>query len=153
MKRFYLVIFSISIISIFSAIYIEYILEYKACKLCLYQRIPYIIAIFISFLGFNYFKNFIWLYFLLIIFLSSSLLSGYHVGIENNLFSEYSGCVSKNNTILDKNELLNSLKNTIPSCKEVKFKIFGFSLATINLIISILISFFTFKLIINEKKK
>ena len=56
-KSFYLLIFIFSILAIFFALYAEYYLQYKACKLCLYQRIPYIIAIFISFVGYNYYKN------------------------------------------------------------------------------------------------
>ena len=61
----------------FFALYIEYVLEYKPCKLCLYQRIPYVIAIFISFIGYNYFKNDKILILILIIFLISALISGY----------------------------------------------------------------------------
>mgnify|MGYP001192395806 CR=1 FL=1 len=56
-KKFYLFILFYSLLAIFFALYVEYILQYKPCKLCLYQRIPYIFAIFISFVGYNYFKN------------------------------------------------------------------------------------------------
>ena len=56
-KNFYLIILFYSLFAIFFALYVEYVLGYEACKLCLYQRIPYIIAIFISFIGYNYFKN------------------------------------------------------------------------------------------------
>ena len=153
MRNFYLIIFCISVASISTAIYIEHVLEYKPCKLCIYQRIPYIISIFISFLGYNYFKNNTWLYLLLIIFLSSSLLSGYHVGIENNFINEFSGCISDNNKIIDKSELLNSLKNTAPNCKEVDYRIFGLSLATINFIMSVIISVFITKFLVYEKNR
>jgi len=56
-KNFYLIILSISLISIISALYIEYILQYQPCKLCIYQRLPYLAAIFVSFIGFNYSNN------------------------------------------------------------------------------------------------
>ena len=56
-KNFYLIILIISMISIISALYIEYILQYEPCKLCIYQRLPYMAAIFISFIGFNYSSN------------------------------------------------------------------------------------------------
>ena len=53
-KNFYLLILFLSLLAVFFALYVEYILQYKACKLCLYQRIPYIVAIFVSFVGYNY---------------------------------------------------------------------------------------------------
>ena len=152
-KKFYLLIFLISIISLLGAVFIENALEQSPCRLCLYQRIPYLISIFICFFGFNYYKNFLWMYILLILFIISAILSGYHVGIENSIFEEFSGCTSENINITNKLDLLNNLKKTMPSCKNVDFKIFGLSLATINLIISLIISLISIKMLKNEKKK
>ena len=152
-KKFYLVIFLISIISLLGAVFIENILEQSPCKLCSYQRIPYLISIFICFFGFNYYKNFLWMYLLLILFIISTILSGYHVGIENGIFEEFSGCTSENINITNKLDLLNNLKKTMPSCKNVDFKLFGLSLATINLIISLIISAISITLIKYEKNK
>ena len=152
-KKFYLVIFLISIISLLGAVFIENVLEQSPCRLCLYQRIPYLISIFICFFGFNYYKNFLWMYLLLILFIISTILSGYHVGIENGIFEEFSGCTSENINITNKLDLLNNLKKTMPSCKNVDFKIFGLSLATINLIISLIISAISIKIIKYEKNK
>jgi disulfide bond formation protein DsbB len=52
-------------------------------------------------------------------------------------------------------ELLQELvNNKSKSCKDVNFKIFGMSLATINLFISLILSIITFKIIFkNEKNK
>ena len=139
--------------SLLSVIYIEFVLNQKPCKLCVYQRIPYIVATFICFLGFASQKKTTWLYFLTLIFISSSFLSGYHVGIENGIFSEFSGCSNTNINLIDKTDIIKSLNEKLSSCKEINFKIFGFSLATINLFISILISLYTIKLLINEKNR
>ena len=152
-KKFYLLIFLISIISLLGAVFIENVLEQSPCRLCLYQRIPYLISIFICFFGFNYYKNFLWMYLLLILFIISAILSGYHVGIENSIFEEFSGCTSKNINITNKLDLLNNLKKTMPSCKNVDFKLFGLSLATINLIISLIISAISITIIKYEKNK
>ena len=152
-KKFYLLIFLISIISLLGAVFIENVLEQSPCRLCLYQRIPYLISIFICFFGFNYYKNFLWIYLLLILFIISTILAGYHVGIENSIFEEFSGCTNKNTNITDKLDLLNSLKKTMPSCKDVDFKLFGLSLATINLIISLIISAISITIIKYEKNK
>ena len=152
-KKFYLLIFLISVINLLGAVFIENVLEQSPCRLCLYQRIPYLISIFICFFGFNYYKNFLWMYLLLILFIISAILAGYHVGIENSIFEEFSGCTNENKNITNKLDLLNTLKNTMPSCKNVDFKLFGLSLATINLIISLIISAISITLIKYEKNK
>ena len=150
-KNFYLLVLVISILTIFFALYVEYILGYKACKLCLYQRVPYIFAIFICFIGYNYFKNDKILILVAIIFLISVLISGYHYGIENNIFKEFSGCAVNSLEIVDKVELLNSLNNNITSCKDVNFKLFGISLAGINLLFSLLIIIYSLRTLFYEK--
>ena len=152
-KNYYLIILLICIVSLLSAVYIEYVLNIRPCTLCLYQRVPYIISIFICFFGYNYHKNLYWLIFLIIIFIISSVLSGYHVGIENNIFEEFSGCTGNNINITNKVELLESLNNSMPNCKNVDFKILGLSLATINFIISVVISSVSIKYFINEKNR
>ena len=152
-KKFYTIIFIISLLSLLTALYIEFFLGYKPCKLCIYQRIPYLIAIFLTFLGISYSKNFIWLYALLLIFFSSFLLSGYHLGIEQEIFEEFSGCTGNSLDIIDKNELLNLLNSQLNSCKNVDFRIFGLSLAAINFLLSLVILILILKVIKNEKNK
>ena len=136
-KKFYFLgIFLISLLSLIIALYIEYVMGIKPCRLCLYQRIPYLITLFISFLGYMYIKRPLWIYLSLLVFFLSVIISGYHVGIENGIFEELKVC--KNNLdILSKEDLLNSLKNQNIPCKEVPIKLFGLSLATINLILSL----------------
>tara|TARA_B100000965_G_scaffold375492_1_gene367855 strand:- start:572 stop:1051 length:480 start_codon:yes stop_codon:yes gene_type:complete len=152
-KKFYLIIFIISLLSLLTALYIEFFLGYSPCKLCIYQRIPYVIAIFLTFLGINYSKNLIWLYALLLVFFSSLLISGYHFGIEQEIFKEYSGCTGNSLNIIDKSELLKLLNSEIKSCKNVDFKIFGLSLATINFLLSFIIFILIIKIIKNERNK
>ena len=150
-KKFYLFILFYSLFAIFFALYVEYILQYNPCKLCLYQRVPYIIAIFISFVGHNYFKNNKILILIIIIFSISALISGYHFGIENNIFEEFSGCTTKSLEITDKSELLKSLNDNISNCKDVDYKLFGISLAGINFFLSLLIVFYSLKIFFYEK--
>ena len=152
-KRFYIIIFTISLLSLLIALYIEFFLGYPPCKLCIYQRIPYLIAIFITFLGISYSKNLFWLYALLLVFFSSFLLSGYHFGIEQEVFKEFSGCTGNSLDIIDKSELLKILNSEVNSCKNVDFKIFGLSLATINFLLSFIIFILILKVIKNEKNK
>ena len=151
-KRFYLIIFLISLISILSALYIEYILQYEPCKLCIYQRIPYIFAIFISLIGFYYSTNDKILTIIIIIFILSAIISGYHFGIENNFFEEYSSCTNNSLDLSDKKKLLESLNKNMPiSCKDATFKVLGLSLAAINTLLSILIVVISVRTLIYEK--
>ena len=150
---FYPTILLVSSLTIILALYIEHVLSIPACKLCLYQRIPYILSIIICFFGYFFSKNKIWAYLLTLTFLISIAISGYHVGIENNIFSEFSGCTNENLNSTDKERILKSLNNFLPNCSVVNFKIFGFSLATINFILSIALTLITIRYLYNEKNK
>ena len=152
-KNFYFIIALFSIFTLASAVYIEYILDMKACKLCLYQRVPYIIAVFLCFFGYMNFKNSIWIYLLTLNFSVSLILGGYHSGIENNIFPEFSSCTASNLNIINKEELINSLSENLSNCKDVTFTLLGLSLATINLFISIFIVIISILFIKNEKNR
>ena len=151
-KKFYLIILIYSLFAISFALYVEYILNYPPCRLCLYQRMPYVIAIFVSFAGYNYFKNNKILILIFMIFLISALVSGYHYGIEKGIFAEFSGCSPNGVDIINKEELLKSLKNNTISCKDVNFQLLGFSLAGINFIFSILIAIYSLRILFYAKR-
>jgi len=149
------IILIFSVFALLAAFFIEYILGHQPCNLCLIERIPYILIIIIISLHFllkKYEKNCFFLISLTFIFLT--LISFYHFGIEQGFFKESLVCDLKN---LDKNltaaDLLKELKEKTISCKDVTFKILGLSLATINTIISLIISVITFKKFLNYEKK
>ena len=87
-------------------------------------------------------------------FIFGALISFYHVGIEQGFFSESLVCDFNNSKeVFSKEELLKQLQITAPvSCKDVTFRFFGLSLATINTIISILLSVIMIKVIKNYGK-
>jgi len=144
-----------SILSILFAFYVEYILGHKPCNLCLFQRLPYILIIFliVLLLIFRNFERLIFL-FLSIIFLSGALLALYHFGIEQGIFSESFVCKGDDNDgTLNKEEILKQLKIRQISCKDVTFTILGVSLATINTFVSAILAIITFKIFIKYEKK
>ena len=143
----------VSIFSILSALYIEHILSVPVCKLCMYQRIPYIFSIIICFFGFFFPNNKFWIYLLIVSFVGSLFISGYHIGIENAIFPEFSGCTNDSLNTINKLELLQSLNNFLPNCKDVNFRIFGLSLATINFLISITLAAITIRYFYYEKNR
>ena len=117
-------------------------------------KIALLFAIIIIFLGLylNRFEKFIFIS-LGLIFASATILSIYHVGIEQGFFKESLVCVANNEVnILNKEELLKKFQKTVVSCKDVDFTLFGLSLATINVIISFILSVITFKLFLNYEK-
>ena len=139
-KKFYIIIFSLSFFSLIAALYVEYILGFKPCILCIYQRIPYGIAILISLIAFFIGNRNILLIILGLTFLAGILLSGYHVSIEKGIIEPLFSCTGENIKALEKEEILKSLNNIQPDCKDVDFSIFGFSLATLNFIISFVLT-------------
>jgi disulfide bond formation protein DsbB len=149
------IFFSYSFLVLLSAYFIEYVLGYEACNLCLIGRIPYffIIAFSLIFFFFKRIKKLL-LILILLSFFSSFLISFYHFGVEQSFFDESFICQIKGlKQNMSVSELLQELENNKPkSCKNVNFKIFGLSLATINLFISLVLSIIIFKIIIKYEK-
>ena len=140
-------IFLISIIALSSAFFIEYVLGHQPSNLCILERIPYLLALIIIVLNYKFInleKYFILS--LILIFLAATILSLYHLGIEQGFIEESLVCDLKNGSnLLSKEEILRQLQEKNVSCKDVTFKILGLSLTSYNIIISILIVYFTTK--------
>ena len=147
-------IFLISVIALVSAFFIEYVLGHQPCNLCILERIPYLLAIIIILLNFkfsHYEKFFILL--LSIIFLAGAIISLYHLGIEQGFVQESLVCDLKSGSnLLSKEEILKQLQEKNVSCKDVTFKIFGLSLTSYNILISLLITTSTGKIYFNYEK-
>ena len=143
-----------SIFALFAAYFIQYILEHQPCNLCLIERIPYFFSIIIiSICLFTKKYEKLTLIVLSLVFFSATLLAFYHVGIEQGFINESLVCDLNNvNNDLSKEALLNQLKEIPVSCKDVTFKIFGLSLATFNIFISIILSAITVKIFLNYEK-
>ena len=151
---FLIVIFAVISLTITSALIIQYWLGHEPCKLCLYQRIPYFLAILLIIKIF-FFKKYekITLLILTLIFVSSATLAFYHFGIEQGFFSESLACTAPDlSKTLSKEQLLEQLKQNNISCKDVSFRILGLSLAVINTILSLVLSVIFIKLFLNYEK-
>ena len=140
--KFYLkLIFLISLISLISAYFIEFILGHQPCNLCLIERIPYGISMILIIIISIYHKNEKFFVLLLVItFIFSLAISIYHFGIEKGFFEESAICTIKDfSETLTKEDLLKQLNEKTVSCRDVTFRIFGLSLTGINIIISLFI--------------
>ena len=144
----------ISIIALISAFFIEYILGHQPCNLCTLERIPYFLAIIVILLNYKFieFEKF-FILFLTILFLFGTVLSLYHLGIEQGLIQESLVCDLKSGSnLFSKEEILKQLQEKSVSCKDVTFKMFGLSLTSYNILISILITFSAGKIYFNYDK-
>lgn len=147
-------ILAFSILTLSIAYFIQYVLGHKPCNLCIIERIPYIAAIILISLIFilNRYQKII-SSLILIFFIFGAVVSFYHFGIEQGFFSESLVCNLGNSQPLNKEDLLNQLKKTeIVSCKDVTFRFLGLSLATINTVISLILSGIIIKVIKNYGK-
>jgi disulfide bond formation protein DsbB len=146
--KYFIYIFVINLFVVSSALFIEYILKVKPCALCIYQRYPYYLILLLSALFFL--KN-NWKYSLMILMTLTSIvgffLAGYHVGIEYGVIDELSSCKTEISKNISKDILLKELQSKLaPSCKQVDFKLFGISLALINMIMSLILAILYYKM-------
>ena len=151
-KKIYNIILVISIIALFFAFIVEYILGHQPCNLCLLERVPYALSILtIIFYSKKNFKKKNLSIILAIFFIIGAFLSIYHLGIEQGIFKESFVCSASDDLNLNKEQLLQQLQKMSISCKNVTFRIFGFSLTTYNLVLSIIISIYLLRLYAKQK--
>ena len=153
-KTIFNLILLFSVFALIAAYFIQYVLKHQPCNLCLIERIPYFLAIIVIsiFLFTRKFEK-LSLVILSLLFFSATLIALYHFGIEQGFIRESLVCnldIESNN--LTKEALLNQLKTLPVSCKNVTFKIFGLSLATFNIFISLIFSVITSKLFLTYEK-
>ena len=155
-EHYLLILFSLSFLILITAYAIQYIFGYQPCNLCIIERIPYTLGIIILILSYKFKKDQVFYsVLLLLIFLFSFLISLYHLGIEQGLIDESSVCESGSLNLITKESVLKSLQEIRISCKDVTFRIFGLSLTTYNMIISVIMFLISVKiyLINNDIKK
>jgi disulfide bond formation protein DsbB len=77
-----------------------------------------------------------------LLFVFGTVVSIYHVGIEQGIFKESLVCdlVKAEMNNITPSEILKELEKKTVSCKVVTFRFLGFSLATFNTIISFILS-------------
>ena len=147
-------IFIISVVALASAFFIEHILDHQPCNLCILERIPYLLAIVIIVFNYKFIhleKYFILL--LILVFLAATILSLYHLGIEQGFIEESLVCdLKKGSDLVFKEDILKQLQEKNINCKDVTFKIMGLSLTTYNILISLIITISIARIYLNYEK-
>jgi disulfide bond formation protein DsbB len=149
-----IIILVFSLIPLVIAYVSEYFFEIKPCKLCIYQRIPYIMIATIVAIDFtklfkklsNKITNFV-IEILLIVNFSIAI---FHYGIEKRFFKFQSGCVNNLNNAENFEDYKKMLANQdYVLCDQVSYEFLGVSMNIWNVIYTI----FFFILIIQFSKK
>ncbi len=142
LRNWYYLLLLISSITILSALVAEYVFGLQPCDLCLKQRHPYYLIIFIlALIFFIPLLNKLLMY--AIVQLSTIygiFYSVWHVGVENNLIEGPAGCsagLTKSSSTLDLKEQI--FNKQVINCDEVIWSFFGFSAASINTMILLFI--------------
>ena len=153
-KTIFILILLFSIFALLAAYFIQYVLKHQPCNLCLIERIPYFVSIIvISFFLFTKKLGKPVLLVLSLVFFSAALIAFYHFGIEQGFIKESLVCdLNNQSNDLSKEALLNQLKEMPMSCKDVTFKFLGLSLATFNIIISLILGVITGKIFLTYEK-
>ena len=153
-KKILNLILLFSVFALIMAYFIQYVLKHQPCNLCLIERIPYVFSIIVILICLftGKFEK-LSLITLSLIFFSAALIAFYHFGIEQGFIKESLVCdLNNKNNNLSKEALLNQLKEMPISCKDVTFKIFGLSLASFNIFISLILGVITTKLFLTYEK-
>ena len=153
-KTIFNLILLFSVFALTAAYFIQYALKHQPCNLCLIERIPYFSSItVISICLFAKKFEKLSLIILSLIFFSATLIAFYHFGIEQGFIKESLVCdLNNESNNLSKEALLSQLKEMPVSCKDVTFRIFGLSLATFNIFISLIFGIITMKLSLTYEK-
>ena len=144
---------SLCLLTIVFAYIVEIFAKVPPCKLCIYQRIPYLIIIFLGFAFLIFKKEIIFIYLSLLIFFINFFISIFHSLVERGFVNYSSSCTSNNNNFEDIESLRQSLENTpIAKCDEIIFSVMGLSLANINLIVLTLLIIINILFIVRNDK-
>lgn len=151
-SEYFLIIISFCIL--ISTLLIEYVFDFPPCKLCIYQRIPYILIIILgitlAFLRKK--KEFLFVFILLQIV--NFVIASFHSLVERGVVEYEMNCTSTGADIQTIEELRIFLEKVpIAKCNEILFSIMGLSLANFNLIVSILLITWTCAILKLDEQK
>ena len=133
----------------------EYFAKLQPCVLCIYQRIPYAVAIGLMLLAVILRKhsqaNFILFIVASVVFAIGSAIAIFHIGIEQQLWQGTPECGNFMKT--DSVEALRKqlLAQPIVRCDEVTWSLFGISMAGYNFLISTSLLLYSLVIVFQRK--
>ena len=139
-----------SLTVLISVYFMEFVLGWKPCELCLLQRYPYFIIIIMS-IAFMVAKiknininSKLAIVLILAPIFTGLLIAVYHFGVENSYWRNISACSDQLSKIdVNTDNLLSGLNEIKPNCSD-PVKIFGLSISGYNILSNILMMVFLF---------
>ena len=132
--------FIASIFALMFALYYQYFENYPPCEFCIYQRVPYIILIFIiPIIGIikKFKKNVLLI--VSFLFFTSLVIASLHFGIEKGYWTMSTSCSNISGDFDNIDSLRNFLSEVpITKCDEVIWSYLGISMAGYNMLFSLL---------------
>jgi disulfide bond formation protein DsbB len=123
------------------ALALQYLGGLPPCRLCIWQRWPYLALIALGLAGWRWYPRAL-LGIATAVLLGGAGLAAYHVGIEQGWWALPAGCVA-GATAASVEELRRLLVEAPPACDQVGFTLAGLSLAGWNLVASLGLAAFT----------
>jgi len=137
-KYYFLLVFTVSLAVISGAYILEFFYNFPPCELCIYQRVPYFLILFICIISFFVKYNNIHFYSIFFLFFTSFLIAFFHSLVERGVIEYSSGCTSSVGDFESIEDLRMHLDSvSLTKCDEILFSVMGFSLANINTIVSL----------------
>ena len=151
-SEYFLVIISFCIL--ISTLLIEYVFDFPPCKLCIYQRIPYILIIILGITLIFLRKKKEFLFSFIVLQIVNFVIASFHSLVERGVVEYEMNCTSTGADIQTIEELRIFLEKVpITKCNEILFSIMGLSLANFNLIVSILLIIWTCDILKLDEQK
>ena len=145
--------FIIAIFALLFAFYLQYILGYEPCKLCMYQRYVYILVILLSLLGFFLHKNKLIPILLIILFIIITSIGFWHLGIEQQWWAASLECSGITENIGSLKEELKNINNRpVAACDQISPKFLNITLVQWSFIYALVSCIFLTILIIKLNK-
>jgi disulfide bond formation protein DsbB len=118
-----------------SALALQYVGGLPPCRLCIWQRWPYVALIALGIIGLRAWPRAM-LGLATLVLLTGAGLAAYHVGIEQGWWALPEGCIAGTRAE-SVEDLRRMLAEAPPACDQVRFASLGLTLAGWNLVVSL----------------
>jgi disulfide bond formation protein DsbB len=112
----------------------QYLGDAAPCQMCIWQRYPYVVLIVLGLIG-AYWQPQLMLGLGTVVLLVGGGIAIYHYGVEEGWFALPAGCAAGGDAT-SVEELRKMLSEAPPACDQVRFNVFGWSLAAWNILAS-----------------
>ena len=150
-KRFLILALSGSSVLMAGALLFQYVGDMTPCKMCYWQRYPHIGAIVLALiLLLRPLPYFAWLGSFLM--LMTAGIGGYHSGVEQGWWEGPKSCTSASIENMSTDDLLEQIMTSpVVRCDDIAWSLVGLSMASWNMLLSLILAFVWLKAAITHR--